>query len=270
MVKYWYEAKNIYCPAASFTTPKAVVKEVLLDLRTLQSCAWWGRGQQGQTLLVSDWLLSWWSGACQRQDCRESHKEIWDNVDTPEGAGRLQVLFLSISTTQTHWRFLTLHWAPVVPPGGAQTSEDVEPDRQAGKFELKPDHGLSGANWGCPLSRNNWFSGCNFKTSFVFKGQHISMCMDIQILLLTWTLVDFSYVSCHGFGVLGWTSCLATLGEASPLPSIQRLSGTSLKMPRNSTHTEYGNWNPISPIGYEWIDEGTWWNMKGYEQKMRH
>ena len=41
-----------------------------------------------------------------------------------------------------------MHWAPVVPSGGAQTSEDIELDRQAGKFELKPDHSLSGANCG--------------------------------------------------------------------------------------------------------------------------
>ena len=51
-------------------------------------------------------------------------------------------------------------------------------------------------------------------------------------------------------GTLSWVQEPHS-GEASPLPSIQRLSGTSLKMPRNSTHTEYGNWNPISPIGYE-------------------
>ena len=36
----------------------------------------------------------------------------------------------------------------MVPSGGAQTSEDIELDRQAGKFELKPDHSLSGANCG--------------------------------------------------------------------------------------------------------------------------
>ena len=34
-------------------------------------------------------------------------------MDTPEGADRLQVLFLSISITQK-LKFLNLHWAPVV------------------------------------------------------------------------------------------------------------------------------------------------------------